>query len=406
MTKRCRIWKRNQPPTTAMARSAAGVAAETWPAAAPSARSSMAAAAPTARRAGCRSRPARTADPARPRADSGARREAAAAAPSRSRRQYMCRSPRPAGSIGRRAGVPIRGREPAARANAHDPTTHLLLTLAASLVAGTAHAQFSRRDPATGEVYKIEVAYGWWRPEPTISVASEGLGIPPTLIDFETDLGIEKTARARVPARPAAGPQAQVQARLPADQLQGRRPHPQPRTIVFNGQSYNVGLPVNLDADFTTLKIGYEYDFVYKDRGYFGFVLDTKVTRARIDFDSPINDEFAEATAPIPTLGFAGRAYAARNVAVGGEMTFFKIPGGEDRDYDGLVLRLRLLRDRSTSTTTPASPAAGGSSTSTTRSRKTSARSTCAASTSSASCGSRAAAGRPRSAGSAPPALN
>ena len=59
------------------------------------------------------------------------------------------------------------------------------------------------------------------------------------------------------------------------------------------------------------------------------------MTRARIDFASPINDEFAEATAPIPTIGFAGRAYAARNLAVGGEMTFFKIPGGEDRDYDG-----------------------------------------------------------------------
>ena len=104
---------------------------------------------------------------------------------------------------------------------------------------------------------------------------------------------------------------------------------------MFNGQSYTVGLPVNVDAEFTTLKIGYEYDFLYHDRGYLGFVIDTKVTRARIDFDSPINAEFAEATAPIPTVGLAGRGYVARNVAVGGEFTFFQIPGGEDRDYDG-----------------------------------------------------------------------
>jgi len=211
----------------------------------------------------------------------------------------------------------------------------LLLTLAATfVVAGTAHAQFSRRDPATGEVYKIEAAYGWWRPEPTIGIASEGLGIPPTLIDFETDLGIEKTRvrEFRLVLRPSRKHKFKLDY-LPINyKVDG---HILSRTIVFNGQSYNVGLPVNLDADFTTLKIGYEYDFVYRDRGYFGFVLDTKVTRARIDFASPINDEFAEATAPIPTLGFAGRAYAARNVAVGGEMTFFKIPGGEDRDYDG-----------------------------------------------------------------------
>lgn len=210
----------------------------------------------------------------------------------------------------------------------------LLLTLAASLAASTAHAQFNRRDPATGEVYRIEAAYGWWRPEPTIAVASEGLGIPPTLIDFETDLGISKTRvrELRVVLRPGRKHKFKLDY-LPINyKVEG---HILSRPIVFNGQSYNVGLPVNLDADFTTLKIGYEYDFIYKDRGYLGFVLDTKVTRARIDFSSPINEEFAEATAPIPTLGFAGRAYVARNVAVGGEMTFFKIPGGEDRDYDG-----------------------------------------------------------------------
>jgi hypothetical protein len=210
----------------------------------------------------------------------------------------------------------------------------LLLTLAASLVAGTAHAQFSRSDPATGEVYKVEFAYGWWRPEPSISIASAGLGIPPTLIDFETDLGIEKSRvrEFRVVLRPARKHKFKIDYLPIGYEVEG---HVLSRTIVFNGQSYVVGLPVNLEADFTTLRIGYEYDFIYKDRGYLGFVLDTKVTRARIDFSSPINEEFAEATAPIPTLGLAGRAYAARNLALGGEMSFFKIPGGEDRDYDG-----------------------------------------------------------------------
>jgi hypothetical protein len=244
----------------------------------------------------------------------------------------MCRSGG-GGSIGRRACVRYVA-ERQLRANTMTRRLTLLLTLAASLVASTAHAQFSRRDPATGEVYRIEAAYGWWRPEPTIGIASEGLGIPPTLIDFETDLGISKTRvrELRVVLRPGRQHKFKLDY-LPINyKVEG---HILSRTIVFNGQSYNVGLPVNLDADFTTLKIGYEYDFIYKDRGYFGFVLDTKVTRARIDFSSPINEEFAEATAPIPTLGFAGRAYVARNVAVGGEMTFFKIPGGEDREYDG-----------------------------------------------------------------------
>ena len=210
----------------------------------------------------------------------------------------------------------------------------LLLTLAASMVAGTAHAQFNRSDPATGEVYAVELAYGWWRPAPTIQIASEGLGIPPSLIDFETDLGVEsqRMREFRIVLRPGK------KHKFKFDYLPINYEivdHVLERTIVFNGQSYTVGVPVNVDAKFTTLKIGYEYDFLYYDRGYLGFIVDTKVTRARIDVDSPINSEFAEATAPIPTVGLAGRGYVARNVAFGGEFTFFQIPGGEDRDYDG-----------------------------------------------------------------------
>ena len=210
----------------------------------------------------------------------------------------------------------------------------LLLTLAASMVAGTADAQFNRRDPATGEVYHVEIAYGWWRPEPTVQIASEGLGIPPTLIDFESDLGIEKerVRELRIVLRAAR------KHKFKFDYLPIKyevADHVLTRTIVFNGLAYTVGVPVNVDAKFTTLKIGYEYDFLYYDRGYLGFVLDTKVTRARIDVDSPINTEFAEAVAPIPTIGVAGRGYAGRNVAFGGEFTFFQIPGGENRDYDG-----------------------------------------------------------------------
>ena len=102
----------------------------------------------------------------------------------------------------------------------------LLLTLAASMVAGTAHAQFNRSDPATGEKYGVEIAYGWWKPAPTIQIASEGLGIPPTLIDFETDLGIEseRVRELRVVLRPAR--KHKFKYRLPADQLRDRGPRP------------------------------------------------------------------------------------------------------------------------------------------------------------------------------------
>ena len=211
----------------------------------------------------------------------------------------------------------------------------LLLTLAACVVAASpADAQFNRSDPATGEVYHVELGYGWWRPNPTITASSEALGIPGTLIDFETDLGIgkQRIRELRAVLRPSKKHKFKFDYLPIKYEIEG---HVLTRAIVFNGQSFNVGLPINVDAEFTTLRIGYEYDFFYRDRGYLGLVLDAKVTRARIDFESPVTTEFAEATAPIPTLGVAGRGYIARNVAVGGEITFFKLPGGDDREYTG-----------------------------------------------------------------------
>jgi hypothetical protein len=209
-----------------------------------------------------------------------------------------------------------------------------LFTLACCLVATSANAQFNRRDPATGELYKVELSYGWWRPEPTIQASSESLGIPGTLIDFESDLGITKqrVREVRLVLRPGRKHKFRFDY-LPIDyEVEG---HILNRPIVFNGQAFTVGLPINVEAAFKTFKISYEYDFYYQDRGYVGLVLDTKVTRARIDFASPVATEFAEATAPIPAIGVAGRGYVARNVAVGGEATFFRLPSSEDTDYTG-----------------------------------------------------------------------
>jgi hypothetical protein len=210
----------------------------------------------------------------------------------------------------------------------------LLLTLAGCLLATSAEAQFSRRDPATGEKYNVEVAYGWWNPNPEITVSSESLGIPGTLIDFETDLGIEKKKlpEFRAVLRPARKHKFRL-AYIPIQyDVEG---HILSRPLVFNGQIFNVGLPINVDASWKTWRIGYEYDFVYRDRGYVGLLVEAKYTRASIDFSSPITSEFAEATAPIPAIGLTGRGYVARNVAVGGEFAVFRLPNGEDDKYQG-----------------------------------------------------------------------
>ena len=77
----------------------------------------------------------------------------------------------------------------------------------------------------------------------------------------------------------------------------------------------------------------YDVDFNVTTR-YIGVLLDLKYTDVKVELTSPIGLEFAQAIAPIPTIGFVGRGYVARNVAIGGELSFFRLPG-EYEDYDG-----------------------------------------------------------------------
>jgi hypothetical protein len=216
--------------------------------------------------------------------------------------------------------------------------TPLLLVIAASLLwsSSTAEAQLRRQDPATGERYKVEVAYGWWEPTPEISVSSAALGFPGDLIDFVGEFGFEskRFSEFRAVLRPARKHKFRVDYVPIKFDVEGAVLS---RPITFNGQIFNVNLPVNVEASWNTWHFGYEYDFIYRDRGYLGLLLQAKYTKASIDLESPIAAEFTEVRAPIPTIGAVGRGYLARNVAITGEFSFFRLPENidEDDDYGG-----------------------------------------------------------------------
>jgi hypothetical protein len=214
------------------------------------------------------------------------------------------------------------------------PLLVVVLLLGAMAAPPLAEAQFRRSDPATGETYHVELSYGWWNPTPVITVSSEGFGIPGTLVDFTTDLGIEKKrlSEFRAVLRPARKHKFKLDYIPIGYEIEG---HTLTRPIIFNGQQFTVGLPVNVTADWKTWRIGYEYDFIYRDRGYFGIIAEVKYTKASIDFASPLTVEFAETEAPIPALGFAGRGYLARNVSATGEFTFFRLRNAEEDSRKG-----------------------------------------------------------------------
>jgi len=201
----------------------------------------------------------------------------------------------------------------------------LLSVLAVAVSAQSAAAQY--RPPssgAVGEDYHIEAAYGWWNPEPSLIVNSQALGILGDDVDLVSDLGVEQKRLGKfdLVLRPAKKHKFRFQY-LPISyqaEAQVRR------SFVFNGQRYNVGLPVLTDANFKTYRFGYEYDFLQFKRGFVGALLDLKYTNIDVSLNSPIGSEFTTAAAPIPTFGFVARGYPVPNVAVTGEASFFRVP--------------------------------------------------------------------------------
>lgn len=198
--------------------------------------------------------------------------------------------------------------------------------------AAPARGQFrAGGDPATGERYHIEAAATFWNATPDLVIKSESLGIEGTDVNLVADLGIEKKRlrELRLVLRPAR----KHKFRFNYTPIKYDASSVVRREFVFNGQRYRLGLPVNTTADLTTIRAGYEYDFIYRDRGYAGVLLDVKYTNIDVQLASPIGNEFVQSVAPIPTIGFTGRGYVAPNASITGEVTFFKVPenlGGED----------------------------------------------------------------------------
>jgi hypothetical protein len=215
-----------------------------------------------------------------------------------------------------------------------------------ALLPTPARAQFQPRplaDPATGERYHIEAAAGFWFPSADMSIASQSLGIPGSTIDFKNDLGLtdQHFPEVHLELRPAIRHKFRLQyIPIKYDQTGFLQ-----RTIVFNGQSYTVGRSIASTIDWKAYRVGYEYDFISRDRGFGGFVLDLKytdVTATLTTRSAPIVSEFTQAKAPIPTLGGIFRVYVVPNISITGEVTGFKLPDTLIKDTSGHYLDVNV----------------------------------------------------------------
>ena len=213
-----------------------------------------------------------------------------------------------------------------------------LCALTALGVAAPAMAQYgaSSANRATGENYHVEVSGALWDPTPQILIRSESIrGIIGSDIDFVEDLGIEKSwfTQLKVVLRPAT----KHKFRFEYTPIKYEAETVLSRDLIFNGIEFPISVPVEAKFTWKAYRFAYEYDFVYRDRGFVGLVLEAKYTDVEASLTNRLASEFVHARAPIPAIGFIGRGYVAPNISITGEFTFFKLPeieGNSGRYFD------------------------------------------------------------------------
>jgi hypothetical protein len=201
--------------------------------------------------------------------------------------------------------------------------------------AAPARAQYAKRaveDVATGEAYHIEFSGGFWSPTADLAIASSQFDIPGTVINAKNDLGLtdQHFGEIHVVLRPAKKHKFRFQF-IP---MKYEQEHQLTRTIVFNGQNYSVGIPVESTLEWRAFRFGYEYDFISSSRVIAGFMLDAKYTDVTATLSEPGETDFAHAQAPIPAIGGLVRVYVMPNISITAELSGIKIPDSVSKKYN------------------------------------------------------------------------
>lgn len=177
--------------------------------------------------------------------------------------------------------------------------------------------------PGVGESYWIEFSATWWKPGIDGLVSSDRLGLVGSQIDLVTDLAFKNSRHSdiRVVLRPAR----KHRFRLQYTPLEFSGESVLTRDITFAGQVYPVSVPVQSFLSWKVLRVGYEWDFFYRPRGFVGVLVEVRKTDFTAGIDSIVGGAEIFANAPLPALGVVGRAYPIRNLAVNFEVVALKL---------------------------------------------------------------------------------
>lgn len=204
-----------------------------------------------------------------------------------------------------------------------------------------AEAQYGARragsNRATGETYHIELSGTIWNPTPQIVIKSEALGLLGDNIDFVNTLGLptSKFRQLKLVLRPGT----KHKFRLEYTPIKYNGQKTIGTSFVFNGQRYTIGLPVTSELLWKAYRFGYEYDFVYKDRGFVGLLVEAKYTDITASLTASVlgitSTEFTHARGPIPSIGVIARGYIVPNISITGEFSGFPELGTDSSRLHG-----------------------------------------------------------------------
>ena len=196
--------------------------------------------------------------------------------------------------------------------------TAFVVCAAFVLVAGRAEAQFGVADPAPGEEFGVELGAMFFRPTPELRIQTGSALVGE--VDFVEEFDIEDKyfTEFRVVAKPAR------KHKIRFSYLGARWDEAATieRTFTFGGRTFIVGAPATADLKWDMYKIGYEWDFVSRDRGFVGLIAELKHNQISADVAAGgIGAVTYETPAPVPTIGIIARGYPHRLVSITGEFS-------------------------------------------------------------------------------------
>jgi hypothetical protein len=217
------------------------------------------------------------------------------------------------------------------RAQSMPKTVATLFALAATLTTPT---------PALAQ-RRMEVSFSYWLPHADIVVAADGVGAPGTAIDLRQDTSLTDGSfpDLAVSFRPAIRHTFRFEF-LP---ISFDSTSALPRGVVFNGVTYARGVSVSSRFDWTTVRFGYQYDFIVRPRWTLGVVVEGRQTVIEERLASGDSDQIRRSQVPVPAAGGAVTFRASARTSIMGEFVGIKVPNSADRHYGGHYADLLIV---------------------------------------------------------------